>query len=135
MKTKHQFMIFHSLLMVFYTYMFISSVFKMEFSFIRHGQFGFYMSLAILGTFGLFHKALIMKFKHYFSLKKGSIAFIIHKVSVLLLMSHFILSLLTGLLMRYNTYRFHRLSRYVVPVLIVFHLLSNLYKRYRLSNR
>jgi len=135
MKNKTKFMIFHALLVIFYSYMYLSSVFDMNLPFITHGQFGFYMSLLIVATFLVFNKTLIKKFKHYLNLNKGAKYFRLHKLSVILLIVHFLGAVATGILMRfYNTYSFHSLSRFIVPVLIVFHLITKLYAKRKISN-
>jgi hypothetical protein len=115
--------------------MYLSSVFDLNLPFITHGEFGFYMSLLIVATFIVFNKTLIKKFKHYLNLNKGSKYLKLHKLSVIFLMVHFVGAVASGILMRfYNTYSFHSLSRFIVPVLILFHLMTKLYAKRKLSN-
>lgn len=138
MKNRTKFLIFHSLVAIFYIYMYASSVFNIDykFSLIDHGKFGFYMSILIILVFILFHKTLISKFKHYFNFKKGKLPFKVFKLSVVLMILHFTFSVASGLLMRIgvNTYQFHALSKYIVPGILAFHLLSNIYRKFSMRS-
>lgn len=135
MKSKTQFRIFHTLMQVFYLYMYVTAVFDVDIKFgiISHKQFGFVMAILILVTFVLFHKTLIKKLKNYLNLKKGKISFKLFKVSVILLMTHFGLSVITGIMMNFGfqTYSIHALSKYIVPVIVTYHVGMRLYTKKR----
>lgn len=135
MKSRTKFLIFHSLMVIFYVYMYFTSITYLDsqWGWISHRQFGFVMSILILITFVLFHKTLISKFKHYFNLKKGNMKFKLFKISFILMITHFTLSVVTGIMMRYgiNTYQFHKLSKFIVPALVLFHISTRLLTKYK----
>ena len=139
MKNRTKFLIFHSLMIVFYVYMYFTSITYLDnqWGWISHRQFGFVMSLLIIGTFILFGKTLIPKFKHYFSLKKGNFKFKLFKISVILMIAHFVMSVATGIMMRYgiNMYQYHKLSKFIVPALIIFHILTRLWTKTKKRSR
>lgn len=133
MKNKTKFMIFHGMMIVFYIYMYMTSITK----WFNHKTGGVILTIFIVLIGVLFREALFSKFKHYFDFKTGHITFKVFKISVLLMMGHFVISVTTGVLMGLgiNSYKFHRLSLYVVPVLVLFHLISRIIYKRKLSMR
>jgi len=82
-------------------------------------------------------KIIFKKLKHFFDFSKGKFEMKLFKLSVVLMILYFILSIVTGVLMNFgiNTYTFHALSKYIVPGLIIFHLFTNAFKKFRQQNR
>jgi cytochrome bd-type quinol oxidase subunit 1 len=82
-------------------------------------------------TFIVFYKAIVPRFKNYFDLRKGKTRFKVFKFSVIVMSIHFVLSLVSGLLMNFglNTFQFHATSRYIVPFIVLLHLTTNLYSK------
>lgn len=140
MKTKTAFKVFHGILLSFYILMYSTSVFHLTYKWnlpVTHKQIGIFY-VAIITIFLAFNgKTIFKKLKHYFDFSKGKIEMKVFKASVVLMILHFLLSVLTGAMMNFgiNTYKFHAMSKYLVPGLIVFHLLSNVYRKYKLHNR
>lgn len=140
MKSKNHFKLFHSILLLFYIVMYSTSVFNLSYKWqlpLTHKQFGILFVL-IITTGLLFNgKIIFKKLKHFFDFSKGKFEMKLFKLSVVLMILHFILSIVTGVLMNFgiDTYTFHALSKYIVPALIVFHLFSNAFKKFRQQNR
>jgi len=140
MKSKNHFKLFHSILLLFYIVMYSTSVFNLSYKWhlpLTHKQFGIIFVLII--TTGLIFngKIIFKKLKHFFDFSNGKFEIKLFKLSVVLMILHFILSVATGVLMNFgiDTYTFHVLSKYIVPWLVVFHLFTHTLKKYRQQNR
>lgn len=129
MKSRTKFQLFHGLLILFYMYMYVSSVFNLYW--LNHSQVGSIFVIVIIGLFIVLkqHKNMIP----ILNIKIGQPKYKLVKLSVWMMILHFILASLTGLLMRFGiyTYSIHSQSKWIVPVLVVFHLVSYSINKWR----
>lgn len=133
---KNKFKLIHRILFLFYLVMYSTSVFQLSYKWrlpLTHKQFG--IGFVLIITIYLFFNGnnVFKKLRHYFDFSKGKFEMKLFKLSVVLMILHFVMSIISGVLMNFglNTYAFHTLSKYIVPVLMVFHLLTHLFRKYR----
>ncbi|MBI9012455.1 MAG: hypothetical protein JEZ08_09535 [Clostridiales bacterium] len=132
---KSKFKLFHGLLLMFYIVMYSTSVFQLSSKWrlpLTHKQFGLGFAL-MLTIFLLFNgKTILKRLRYFFDLSKGKFMMKLFKLSVVLMILHFVMSIVSGVLMNFglNTYVIHALSKYIVPILVIFHLFTHLFKKY-----
>jgi hypothetical protein len=135
MKNRQAFRLFHGLVMVFYLIMYLTGVYFVDYKWslpLKHRQLGLLVFVLIVLCFLLINRRGITKIlKHHLKWQGGNPTFKLFKLSVMLLFTHFILALVTGglMILGLNLYPYHRLSKFLVPILVGFHIVMQVIRK------
>lgn len=126
MKNRTWFRIFHGVFILFYVLMYSTGVFNLRLP-IYHNQVGILLVLVLFGLLMTKFKIITTILLNYLKLSLKNKKLLIFKLSVWLLLIHFFLTIITGILMTQgiDLYAYHILSKFIVPVLLILHLASN----------
>lgn len=126
MKNRTWFRIFHGVFVLFYILMYSTGVFNLRLP-IYHNQIGILLALVVFGLLLTKYKIITKILFNYLKLSLRNKKLLLFKISVWLLLIHFLLSIITGILMTQgiDLYAYHILSKFIVPILLILHLTSN----------